>query len=82
MKKIAQSALLSLGFVGAFSGGIVAAPALADQPYMRTAYGQLADARVTLRSGRTDKGGHRVRAIALVNQAMNEVRAGMNYAGY
>lgn len=82
MKKALQATLISLGLATAFGGGIVAAPALADQPFMRTAYDQLGDARATLRAGRTDKGGHRVRAIALVNQAMNEVRQGMNYAGY
>ena len=33
-----------------------------------------------LQSAVADKGGHRVRAIALVDQAMGEVQAGMDYA--
>lgn len=82
MKKTARIGLLPLGLMAAYVGGAVSAPALADQPYMRVAYGQLIDARATLSAGRTDKGGHRVRAIALINEAMAEVRAGRDYAGY
>ena len=38
-------------------------------------------ARAELIQARPNKGGHRDRAISLVDQAINETRAGINYAG-
>jgi hypothetical protein len=79
MKSILRTAVLPLGVVAAFAGGVVAAPALADQPYMQRAFNALNNANGLLRNGTPDKGGHRVRAIALTNQAMQEVRLGIEY---
>lgn len=62
----------------AFCAGL-AAQASADQPYMQEALSELGRAHATLEAGSTDKGGHRVRAIALVQRAEAEVRAGIRY---
>lgn len=62
----------------AFCAGL-ATQASADQPYMHEALSQLAQARATLEAGAMDKGGHRVRAIALIDRAESEVRAGIRF---
>ena len=51
--------------------------AAAPQPHMRAAYSALQTAGRELKKSRHDKGGHRVRALELVNQAMREVRKGI-----
>jgi hypothetical protein len=50
------------------------------QPHMQAALDHLQAAKTELQSAVADKGGHRVRAIALVDQAMGEVQAGIEYA--
>jgi hypothetical protein len=53
------------------------------QPHMRNALDHLMAAKAELQSARTDKGGHRVRAIELVDEAAAEVQRGIDYArGY
>jgi len=47
---------------------------------MEQALGNLQDARVNLEVSSPDKGGHRVQALALVNQAIFQVRQGMAFA--
>lgn len=61
---------------------IPAIPAMArqNQPNMQAAIRSLQQARNSLNAASTNKGGHRRNAISLVNRAINEVRAGMNYA--
>lgn len=63
----------------AVGGGLAASSARADQPYMQDALARLQAARATLVAAVPDKGGHRVRAIALVDRAIREVRMGMGY---
>lgn len=74
-----RKALLPVGAVAMFATGVLAGPALADQPYMQRAFNALNNANGLLRNGTPDKGGHRVRAIALTNEAMQEVRLGIEY---
>ena len=50
-----------------------------SQPNMEAAMQQLRAAQSSLQNASSDKGGHRVRAIELVNQAISEVEAGMRY---
>jgi hypothetical protein len=69
---IAASALVLAAGVG-FGVGV----AQADQPHMQTALGELQSAKGELQQASADKGGHRVNAITLVNQAIGEVRAGI-----
>jgi hypothetical protein len=52
----------------------------ADQPHMRAALNALRTARNELQIASSNKGGHRARAIELVNQAITEVKKGIEYA--
>ncbi len=65
---------LSLGTV--FLAGI----AVGAQPHMQNALASLQNAKSELQQASHNKGGHRVRAIELINQAISEVNAGMNAA--
>jgi uncharacterized iron-regulated protein len=51
----------------------------ADQPRMQAALQLLTNAKAELQEASHDKGGHRARAQQLVNQAIAEVRAGIEY---
>ncbi len=51
------------------------------QPHMENALRSLQDANEELQKADSNKGGHRARAIELVNQAIFEVQAGIDYAG-
>jgi hypothetical protein len=53
---------------------VVAAP---PQPHMYNALGALQNARSELQVAERDKGGHRVTALRLINDAINEVQAGI-----
>ena len=50
--------------------------AIADQPHMQAALAQLRAARAELQKALPDKGGHRVRAMELLDKAIGEVEAG------
>lgn len=51
----------------------------ADQPAMRDALASLQRARASLERGTDDKGGHRAKAIRLVDEAIAQVKAGMRF---
>ena len=53
--------------------------ASADQPLMQAARADLQTAKRELQKALPDKGGHRVKAIALVNDAIAEVNAGIAF---
>jgi hypothetical protein len=59
---------------------MAASPAMADQGNMDAAMRQLGNALESLRRATPNKGGHRERAIAFVEQAMGETQAGIDYA--
>jgi hypothetical protein len=61
-------------------GAIGAGTVLAAQNYMVSARNDLRSALGNLEDAQTNKGGHRVNAINLVKQAMNEVNLGIQYA--
>ena len=65
--------------VGAALGAL--GEAKADQPYMQSALSYLQQAQDALMRAAHDKGGHRARALNLVNQAIGEVEAGIQYGG-
>lgn len=48
-----------------------------SQPHMRVALSQLKSARDQLKKATSDKGGHRAKAIALTNQAIEQVEKGI-----
>ena len=59
--------------------GFVAGRANADQPHMMAAREHLRAARAELQAADADKGGHRVKAIERVNEAIVEVDRGIEY---
>ncbi len=62
--------LMAMSFTSAF----------ANQPHMQAALAHLREARASLQRAIPNKGGHRERAIDLVNRAIAEVEAGERYA--
>ena len=64
-------AIAALGAVGGFTA------AQADQPHMQNALADLQAAKGELQAALPDKGGHRVNAIRLTNQAITETQAGI-----
>lgn len=77
-----RRALLRLATLAA-GGAMVAASGQGAQAYqanMERAIGELETALRSLREATPDKGGHRERAIALIQEAMGEVQAGIDYA--
>jgi hypothetical protein len=55
--------------------------AIGAQPHMNESIGFLQSARGELQAATPNKGGHRERAIGLIDQAIGEVRAGIAFAG-
>jgi hypothetical protein len=68
---LALSVLLLVGFV--------AGRANADQPHMMAARDHLRNAKAELDAAEPDKGGHRVKAIERVVEAISEVDRGIEY---
>ena len=65
--------LLTLGYLaGCATGG--------GQPHMQSALDHLRSARDELNVAEANKGGHRERAINLINDAIDQVQRGMDYA--
>ncbi|MFO1183505.1 MAG: hypothetical protein U1E56_01805 [Bauldia sp.] len=75
MSALRPRAVLATALVGmlAFGGGYV----VAAQPHMQSALGALQGARAQLVDATADKAGHRIKAIALVDDAIREVRLGI-----
>jgi uncharacterized membrane-anchored protein YhcB (DUF1043 family) len=73
------AALLTL-VVGLSVGLIATQPASAEkQPKMRQALHHLQAAKMSLTHAEADKGGHRAKALELIEQAISEVNQGMAY---
>jgi hypothetical protein len=69
-----KAALVSaFGMAATFAAGY----AVAAQPHMQAALRALRNANGELNAALPDKGGHRVNAINLVNQAITETEAGI-----
>lgn len=77
-----RNMITATGF--AFATGSVAtlasSPAMAEQGNMEAALRQLQNALDSLHRATPNKGGHKERAAELVEQAMTEVEAGIDYA--
>jgi hypothetical protein len=69
---------LMLGAVIASSMGI--GYAIGAQPHMTESMSLLQSARAELVKATPNKGGHRERALGLIDQAIGEVRAGIAFA--
>ena len=63
----------TVAMVASFAAGF----AVAAQPHMQAALHALRNSKAELESALPDKAGHRVKAIALVDQAIAEVQAGI-----
>ena len=79
-KSLRKIGLPALFLSGAIVGGALTGIVSAAQPHMNAALSDLYAARTQLQVALPDKGGHRDRAIGLVNSAINETRAGMAWA--
>jgi len=75
-----QRIVAALFLVVMLIAGFVAGRAHAAQPHMRAALDHLRNARTELNAAMADKGGHRANAIRLVNDAISQVEAGIEYA--
>lgn len=62
------------------TGGYLVGCATGGQPHMQAALDELRAARSELQAAEGDKGGHRVKAIGLVDEAIAEVQAGIEFA--
>ena len=74
-----RNTLIAGGFAASVALGTAIGVAFADQPHMHDALDNLRQARHQLEIAEADKGGHRVTAIGLVDQAITEVQAGIDY---
>lgn len=68
--------------VGATAAGLAAGTTGAEayQGNMERALSALYDALASLREASSNKGGHRVKAMELINAAIQETQAGIEYA--
>lgn len=71
--------LLSLVLIAAIGGGFYAGQTHADQPAMQKALNKLQSAERTLDKATHDKGGHRLKALGHVRDAIREVERGIRY---
>lgn len=74
LKLALAAAVSALLFTGA---GVGAGLAYAEQTHMANALGDLNAAQSELQAALPDKAGHRVAAIGLVDQAINQVNLGI-----
>ena len=67
---------IGLSLTTVFAAGI----AVGAQPHMQNALKSLEAAKAQLSQADHNKGGHRVKAIELINQAIDEVKFGISNA--
>jgi hypothetical protein len=65
----------------AIAAGMGIGYAIGAQPHMTASIALLQSARGELAAATPNKGGHRERALGLIDQAISEVRAGIAFAG-
>jgi hypothetical protein len=73
----ARKALLGTAIAASMGIGY----AIGAQPHMAETVGLLQSARAELAAATPNKGGHRERALGMIDQAIAEVRAGIAFAG-
>jgi len=73
-KRILVIAILLVGLAA------IGQAAIPDQPFMEAARADLMKAKAELQLATRDKGGHRAKALSLVNQAIAEVNRGIAFA--
>jgi hypothetical protein len=75
-----RTILIVAGAVVAFVAGCATGPTYSYQPYMQNAVVSLQYAQNELRQAEPNKGGHRERALGCINQALDAVQAGIDWA--
>ena len=73
-----RKALLLIILLLGLSGAVYATPP--DQPFMEAARAELQKAKTELQAATPNKGGHRAKALNLINQAIAEVNRGIGFA--
>ena len=76
MNSSARKALLGAAIAASMGIGY----AIGAQPHMEASVGLLQNARTELAAATPNKGGHREKALGLIDQAISEVRAGIAFA--
>ncbi len=76
---VSRRTLVVLGLAALLCAGIVVGRASADQPHMIAALDHLRAAKAELDKADADKGGHRVKAMQLVSDAIAQVERGIEY---
>ena len=80
MNTLSRRTVVSTIFSSALLGLVLPSRAkAADQPHMHAALDSLRNAQRELREAEADKGGHRVKAERLVNDAIAEVEKGIGF---
>ena len=74
-----RTTLIAAALAGALALGTGIGVAIADQPLMHDALRDLRAAKHELERADADKGGHRVKAIELVDQAIAETEEGIRF---
>jgi hypothetical protein len=74
LKRIAGALVVVFGLIA------VANATPPDQPFMEAARADLQKAKSELQLATRDKGGHRAKAVDLVNRAIGQVNAGIQFA--
>jgi len=74
MKRILAVVIIAVLLVGGTVGMCAA-----DEPHMRAALEHLRQARHQLEKAVPNKGGHREKAIELIDRAMEQVKAGIEF---
>jgi hypothetical protein len=72
--------LSSFILAGSMFATLLSTATMAEQPYMQGALRALQNARASLETAAADKGGHREKAIQLVDEAIKQVKVGMAVA--
>jgi len=80
MKSNFKTAFVAGGFAVAMATGVFIGQALASQPHMQSALDALRTARSELVAATANKGDHRLKSLDYVDQAIAEVKSGIEYA--
>jgi len=80
MKFNAKTTLIAGGLAAAMASAFFIGQASADQPHMQAALDALRTAKAELNMATANKGGHRAKALSLVDEAIEQVQRGIDYA--
>ncbi|HEY2033977.1 MAG TPA: hypothetical protein VGH02_09860 [Rhizomicrobium sp.] len=80
MKTFVKTGIGAVVLGTVLASGVLIGEAMAYQEHMHAALDALRTARSELQASEANKGGHRERAMDLVDRAIEQVQAGMDYA--